>query len=213
MVDDFPSPANYTSSAAFNKTQTHAPSGLPRDEQKMAVEAMIEAVLLQGFCSGIFYCEARVCNSRVEYRDDPDVPFPVMYYKQPPPSQEPSILLREINARSPCIGSSTASLHSTGVDYFDLQAPAAGTSRGLDAVCCTVLTLPARARKLHLPGQRGGRRSGDAACGDGQSPQARSGCSHRHTRPMLFQTPSRRYGGKVGVVNVVHDRGGSLGPR
>lgn len=74
-----------------------------------------------------------------------------------------------------------------------ISPPAAGTSRGLDAVCCTVLTLPARARKLHLPDQRGGRRSGDAACGDGQSPQARSGCpdSASPYPTMLFQTPSR----------------------
>lgn len=55
MVDDFPLPADYTSSATFNERYEaliHAPSGLPRDEPKLAVEAMIEAVLLQGFRSG-----------------------------------------------------------------------------------------------------------------------------------------------------------------
>ncbi|TLD04990.1 uncharacterized protein PgNI_09240 [Pyricularia grisea] len=125
VVDDFPSPADYSSSAAFNETQTHAPSGLPKEEQKLAVDAMVEAVLLQGFCSGVFHCEARVRNSRVDYRDDPDVPFPVLDYKEPPSSQQQSIFLHEINARSPGIGSSTASLHSTGVDYFALQLLAA----------------------------------------------------------------------------------------
>ncbi|TLD31313.1 hypothetical protein PspLS_01707 [Pyricularia sp. CBS 133598] len=125
VVDDFPSPADYTSSAAFNETQTHAPSGLPKDEQKLAVDAMVEAVLLQGFHSGVFHCEARVRNSLVDYRYDAQVPFPVLDYKQPSPPQQPSIFLHEINARSPGIGSSTASLHSTGVDYFALQLLAA----------------------------------------------------------------------------------------
>ncbi|KAL5892285.1 hypothetical protein ACKVWM_003278 [Pyricularia oryzae] len=110
VVDDFPLPADYTSSATFNERYEaliHAPSGLPRDEQNESAQLS------------------------VDYRDDPNVPFPVMYYKQPPPSQQPSIFPHEINARSPGIGNSTASLHSTGVDYFPLQllAPAGDWTR------------------------------------------------------------------------------------
>ncbi|KAJ1323694.1 ATP-grasp N-terminal domain [Microdochium nivale] len=141
VVDDFPSPADYSSSAAFNETQCHAPSGLPADEQALAVEAMFNAVLLQGFRSGVFHCEARVRNSRMDYYhvDDEEkekegarqiLPFPVLQYRKNqashiPHDPPPSIFLHEVNSRSPGIGSSTASLHSTGVDYFALQLLAA----------------------------------------------------------------------------------------
>ncbi|KAH8848429.1 hypothetical protein MCOR27_000750 [Pyricularia oryzae] len=48
------------------------------------------------------------------------------------------------------------------------------------------------------------------------NPQPRANRLSR-MRHVVFHTavvrPSHRYGGKVGVVDVVHDRGGSLGPR
>ncbi|PNH47529.1 hypothetical protein VD0004_g735 [Verticillium dahliae] len=127
VVDDFPCSADTSSSSqggTFNETQTHTPSGLPKNEQALVIEAMKQAVLLQGFRSGVFHCEARVRNSSMDYVVDPKVPFPVLQMLKTSTKankDEPSIFLHEINARAPGMGSSTASLFSSGVDYWALQ--------------------------------------------------------------------------------------------
>ncbi|CRK29865.1 hypothetical protein BN1723_014294 [Verticillium longisporum] len=127
VVDDFPCSADTSPSSqggTFNETQTHTPSGLPKHEQTSVIEAMKQAVLLQGFSSGVFHCEARVRNSSMDYVVHPDVPFPVLEaitISAKDKKNELSVFLHEINARAPGMGSSTASLFSSGIDYWALQ--------------------------------------------------------------------------------------------
>ncbi|KAK4235853.1 hypothetical protein C8A03DRAFT_36280 [Achaetomium macrosporum] len=139
VVDDFPSPAELESlsqsanGALFIETQAVAPSKLPRDEQDAVIANMMEVIRLQGFRTGIFHCEARIRNSRMEYVLAAGAGIPDL---QPRKGLESgtesgrdaaaerlavSVFLHEVNARVPGTMSSAASLVARGIDFWALQ--------------------------------------------------------------------------------------------
>ncbi|KAK4031730.1 hypothetical protein C8A01DRAFT_51291 [Parachaetomium inaequale] len=134
VVDDFPSPAELEShtqsanGALFIETQAVAPSKLPRAEQSAVIASMMEVILLQGFHTGIFHCEARIRNSRVEYVLAPGATIPDLQPRKGSSviaeggaEEQPTVFLYEVNARVPGTMSSAASLVARGIDFWALQ--------------------------------------------------------------------------------------------
>jgi biotin carboxylase len=134
VVDDFPSPAELDShaqsanGALFIETQAVAPSRLPREEQDAIIAKMMEVIRLQGFHTGVFHCEARVRNSRMEYVLAPGTSIPDLQPRRAAPgaamlgdAEQPAVFLHEVNARVPGTMSSAASLVARGIDFWGLQ--------------------------------------------------------------------------------------------
>jgi biotin carboxylase len=125
ISDDFPSPADSKDAgvkANFQETQNVMPSGLPQIEQDAIRSAMRDSILRQGFKSGVFHCEARVRNSRVEYTTQYEVlDLAVKTNENATGLEEPQIYLHEINARPPGYLESVAVMLAYGVDYYALR--------------------------------------------------------------------------------------------
>jgi hypothetical protein len=130
IVDEPPSTADLDSNspmATFAESQAITPSILPANEQADLISSVRNSVLRQGFRSGVFHCEARVRDSRMHY-----APLPgsqAMLDLAPAvaenPTQQPSTFLLEVNARCPGLMSASATLLTSGVDFWSLQLLAA----------------------------------------------------------------------------------------
>lgn len=126
VVDDFPCDADVAEDATdklFAETEAVIPCQLPVEEQQAIVETVSKAVVLQGFDTGVFHCEARVRNSSMMYHLAPGATIPDLVVKDEPRKTEenPCIFLHEINARIPGIASSASSLIANGIDFWALQ--------------------------------------------------------------------------------------------
>ncbi|KAG9240331.1 putative carnosine synthase 1 [Calycina marina] len=123
IVDDFPSQADIAKDsvgALFTETQAAVPSGLPKREQKIITDAVAAAVRRQGFNTGVFHCEARICNSSMKYVFANGATIPDLEPKENYSAEETSVFLHEVNARIPGQMSSAASLVSRGIDLWAL---------------------------------------------------------------------------------------------
>ncbi|ORY70906.1 ATP-grasp domain-containing protein, partial [Pseudomassariella vexata] len=126
VVDYFPCDADVAEDATdklFAETEAVVPCQLPVEEQKAIVETVSKAVILQGFDTGVFHCEARVRNSFMTYRLAHEATIPDLVVKDEPRKTEEKIriFLHEINARIPGIASSASSLIANGIDFWALQ--------------------------------------------------------------------------------------------
>ena len=123
--DDFPSTADSeipTNGANFMETQVLLPSKIPRDELQMLQESLRASIIGQGFRSGVFHCEARVRDSKVQYGEDDNGVLDLV--NDTPPSEksrQPSMYLHEINSRPPGYIESIGCLLTHGVDYYALR--------------------------------------------------------------------------------------------
>ncbi|KAF1826796.1 uncharacterized protein K489DRAFT_297716, partial [Dissoconium aciculare CBS 342.82] len=129
VVDEPPSTADLDSTspmATFAESQAITPSILPANEQAELIASVKESVLRQGFHSGVFHCEARVRDSTVQYA--PLAGSEAMLDLQPvpvSPTEPSSTFLLEVNARCPGLMSASATLLTSGVDFWSLQLLAA----------------------------------------------------------------------------------------
>ncbi|KAK3953743.1 hypothetical protein QBC32DRAFT_386870 [Pseudoneurospora amorphoporcata] len=121
----------------FSPVALTLPSALPADEQQIVKQTLHQILLKMGFHTGIYHLEARVVNSKYEYRTIAPgvvdlVPRPP--YDFPLPGR-PECKLVEINARPPGYRVSVPSRHTYGVDYFAIRMLAAlGDKERLRAV-------------------------------------------------------------------------------
>lgn len=130
VLDDFPCTGdtpeiaqNAAEAAApnFMETIMLLPSGLPEDEQLVLRDSLKESILRQGFSSGVFHCEARVRDSRTQYRTRSDNGLMDLYVPDQAPSSKASCYLHEINARTPGYSSTICALLTHGVDYYAIR--------------------------------------------------------------------------------------------
>lgn len=120
--DDFPSRGDADDAShedSFQETQNVMPTALPGNEVATLRDSLHKSILRQGFSSGVFHCEARVCHSRAHYSTRDGI-LDLEETKQPP-SQEVSVYLLEINARPPGYLETVAVLLTYGVDYYALR--------------------------------------------------------------------------------------------
>ena len=133
VVDEFPTPGDLAgdedaSTVRFQETQSLVPSHLPKAEQEAVTADMLGIVQLQGFRTGVYHCEARVCNSTMNYVLEPGATFPTLQSRkdlQSSGSLKPYAFLHEVNARGPAQLSSATTKASRGIDFWQLQMLAA----------------------------------------------------------------------------------------
>ena len=124
VIDDFPCTGDSDSASGtsnFLETQMVMPSKLPASELAILRSSIHQSILRQGFVTGCFHCEARLRDSRVQYRTvdgEQD-----LYFKSdcPEPESAVGVWLLEINARPSGYMESAAVSLVYGVDYFALQ--------------------------------------------------------------------------------------------
>lgn len=122
ISDDFPSNADAddaTHQDHFQETQILFPTALPEREVAALRDSLHRSILRQGFTSGVFHCEARIRNSRVQYTVQDGILD--LEEKTEPPSGEVSVYLLENNARPPGYLETVAVHLNYGVDYYALQ--------------------------------------------------------------------------------------------
>ncbi|KAK3365619.1 hypothetical protein B0T24DRAFT_597402 [Lasiosphaeria ovina] len=103
--------------ATFSPVALNLPSALPQDEQEIAKTTLRDILVKAGFHTGVFHVEARMVDSRCEYRDVGGGVVDLVR-KQSPPQNPPSCRLLEINARPAGYRVSVPARHTYGVDYF-----------------------------------------------------------------------------------------------
>jgi hypothetical protein len=135
ITDDFPCPGDFvpdqaageegkkaTLAANFMETLMDVPTALPPDEQRVMREALCRSIARAGFKSGIFHCEARVKNSRMEYRPRGENGLmDLLDQEKPLEGLTPSCYLHEINARTPGYINCVAAHLAHGVDYYAIR--------------------------------------------------------------------------------------------
>ncbi|KAH7084356.1 hypothetical protein FB567DRAFT_80170 [Paraphoma chrysanthemicola] len=127
ISDDFPSlgdlkDGEMTSAAAnFMETLMDVPTALPVDEQQVLKDGLTRSISRLGFQSGIFHCEARVRNSRAQYRQDADGIVDLHAPDRGGSEKRPSCYLHEVNARSPGYINCVAALLAYGIDYYAVR--------------------------------------------------------------------------------------------
>lgn len=127
VVDEFPTMGDLvedSSKVRFQETQALVPSHLPVGEQSAMIDDMVKVVKLQGFDTGVYHCEARVCNSSMSYTQEPGDPFPKLEPKADAPEdgkRKTYAYIHEVNARGPAQLSSASSLACRGIDLWQLQ--------------------------------------------------------------------------------------------
>lgn len=122
ISDDFPCNGDAEDAsidAGFQETKVVMPSGLPENERHVLRNSLKESILRQGFRSGVFHCEARVRNSRVQYSSQDGILD--LHQKSDPPKHEISAYLHEINARPPGYLETAAVSMTYGLDYFAIR--------------------------------------------------------------------------------------------
>ena len=115
-----------TAANTFSSVGLIMPSVLPRDEQ-MCIRTTVRDLLVKaGFRTGVFHCEARMTNSRAEYRCvDGNVDLAAATSSPVLAEPEPACKLLEINARPPAFRVTLPTLYTYGVNYFQLHTLAA----------------------------------------------------------------------------------------
>lgn len=124
VIDDFPSTGDSestSSSSNFFETELMMPSKLPAPELAALRSSIHQSILRQGFVTGCFHCEARLRNSRTEYRIVDGVKDLYLKSDSTEPESTIGVWLLEINARPPGYMETAAVALVYGVDYFALQ--------------------------------------------------------------------------------------------
>ncbi|KAF4502790.1 Glutathione synthetase ATP-binding [Fusarium agapanthi] len=124
IVDDFPCSADLAEDPTgklFTESQAAVPSRLPENEQRAITDEVVSAVRKMGFDTGVFHCEARICNSSMEYTFTkgatiPDLE-PIARHRS---SKDTPVYLHEVNARMPGPMSSASSIIARGMDFWML---------------------------------------------------------------------------------------------
>lgn len=118
--------SNATINDTFSPVALTLPSALPVDEQEIVKNTLHNILLKMGFHTGIFHLEARMVNSKYEYRAiAPGVIDLVPRHPHDLPLARPECRLIEINARPPGYRVSVPSRHTYGIDYFAARMLAA----------------------------------------------------------------------------------------
>ncbi|TRX89235.1 hypothetical protein FHL15_009933 [Xylaria flabelliformis] len=125
ISDDFPSSADREDSTMerddFQESMFVYPTKLPPNEQEALRTSLYQAVSRMGFTSGIFHVEARVINSRMQYKiDENDIYKTELEDLASPPAEPPSVFLIEVNARPPAYLGLMTCAYTYGVDYHAL---------------------------------------------------------------------------------------------
>ncbi|KAJ4268315.1 hypothetical protein NW762_002378 [Fusarium torreyae] len=124
IVDDFPCSADLAedpTGALFTESQTAVPSRLPSNEQQATTDAVVSAVGQMGFDTGVFHCEARICNSSMKYTFTKGATIPDLEpIVKPTRSGDTPVYLHEVNARMPGPMSAASSVISRGIDFWML---------------------------------------------------------------------------------------------
>lgn len=124
VCDNFPSQAdmiNSSESLYFAETKSLSPSKLPCVEQELLVSQFHQALLRQGFRSGVFHVEGRVRDSSMQYSVDGSGTSDLHARPENGAVSNPSTFLHEINARPPGFQCCAALLLCFGVDFWALQ--------------------------------------------------------------------------------------------
>ena len=118
IADDFPKAGDDPGAASgvFKETAMLYPSALPSAEQEMALASLHHTLLNIGLRSGIYHVEARVSNSRKQYREE-DGLLDLRYARAETAREEASVVLIEVNARLPGVMCQAAVNGTYGVDY------------------------------------------------------------------------------------------------
>lgn len=122
IEEDFPTrgdAANAEMDDNFQETQVLLPSVLPKDEVQLLCESLYGSICRQGFTSGLFYCEARVCHSTMLYTNQDGILD--MQKEEEEQAKKKSVYTHEINARPPGYLESLAVKLTHGVDYYASQ--------------------------------------------------------------------------------------------
>ncbi|KAH6980290.1 hypothetical protein EDB82DRAFT_450449 [Fusarium venenatum] len=122
ITDDFPCTADAndaTIADSFGETVMISPTLLCQKEQELLKSSLHQTLVKLGFRNGVFHVEARVQNSRMQYKDI-DGLVDLANTDIPPPS-EPEVYLIEVNARPPGLDCAFSTLHAYGVDLCALQ--------------------------------------------------------------------------------------------
>ena len=121
--DDFPSSAEipHTSlSPSFAEMSTIMPSNLPEPELSLLKSSLTETLAKLGCRYGVYHVEARVKDSRKEYRMTENGLELMHRQSNTTWHPDPSIFLIEINARTPGHQESFATELTYGIDYYAL---------------------------------------------------------------------------------------------
>ncbi|EMD85231.1 hypothetical protein COCC4DRAFT_153122 [Bipolaris maydis ATCC 48331] len=127
ISDDFPSTGDHSGNstsipaANFMETLMDIPTNLPSEEQELMKSSLKESIVRLGFKSGVFHCEARVRNSRAQYKHGLDGILDMSVSTRTEPISPPSCYLHEVNARSPGYINCVAALLAYGVDYYAIR--------------------------------------------------------------------------------------------
>lgn len=132
VCDNFPSQAdtiNSSESLYFAETKSLSPSSLPCVEQELLVSHFHQALIRQGFLSGVFHVEGRVRDSSMQYSVDGSGTSDLHARPENSPENSPenrvvsipSTFLHEVNARPPGVQCCAALLLCFGVDFWALQ--------------------------------------------------------------------------------------------
>ncbi|KAF5687037.1 glutathione synthetase ATP-binding protein [Fusarium circinatum] len=124
IVDDFPCSADLAEDPTgklFTESQAAVPSRLPENEQRAITDEVVSAVRKMGFDTGVFHCEARICNSSMEYTFTKGATIPDLEpIAKPKISEDTPVYLHEVNARMPGPMSSASSIIARGMDFWML---------------------------------------------------------------------------------------------
>ena len=123
VIDDFPSTGDSEStspSSNFFETELMLPSKLPTSELAALKSSIHQSILRQGFKTGCFHCEARLRNSRTEYKFVNGVQDLYLKSDSTEPESAVGVWLLEINARTPGYMETAAVAILYGIDYFAL---------------------------------------------------------------------------------------------
>lgn len=115
VADENPKGAD-AGSDTFHEVDIYLPSQLPKNEQCLLHDSIIETLKKLGFRNGIFHCEARVDNSAMEWRYTP-AGVPEMVPRQGH-SGKPASWLIEINTRPPGFHMCDIIETTWGVNYW-----------------------------------------------------------------------------------------------
>ncbi|EED17634.1 oligopeptide transporter, putative [Talaromyces stipitatus ATCC 10500] len=120
VADDFPKTGDNAENpldASFVETSMVLPTGLSPKEIQVTKDSLHQALLRQGFHTGVFHCEGRIRYASKEY-DTRDGLVDLYPGRQLAGNKEPSFYLHEINARPGGYFVSSATLLTYGVDYY-----------------------------------------------------------------------------------------------
>lgn len=109
----------------FSPVALTLPSALPADEQEIVKNTLYKILLDLGFHTGIYHLEARMVNSKYEYRSISPGIIDLVPRNDLPLTKKPECKLIEINARPPGYRVSVPSRHTYGIDYFAVRMLAA----------------------------------------------------------------------------------------